>query len=135
VTAAAPGCQALLQRHSQPALAQLPQQAAVRLVQQFVGIHVQGLDYKGRTACYQLLLEVLQVRPLLLLLLLLRRAEASYQYTQTSSSWYEHALVGSSMLGQQEPGTSRSVVVDARSPVRASLARYQELPSNCSQPS
>lgn len=28
----------------------------------FVKVHVQGLDYKGRLACYQLLLELLQVR-------------------------------------------------------------------------
>lgn len=69
MAAAAAGCQALLLRHTQPGLAQLPQQAGVGLVQQFVGIHVQGLDYKGRSACYQLLLEVLRVRLLLLLLL------------------------------------------------------------------
>ncbi|WIA29616.1 hypothetical protein OEZ86_012103 [Tetradesmus obliquus] len=60
VAAAAAGCQALLLRHTQPGLAQLPQQAGVGLVQQFVGIHVQGLDYKGRSACCQLLLEVLR---------------------------------------------------------------------------
>ncbi|KAF6257917.1 Dos2-interacting transcription regulator of RNA-Pol-II-domain-containing protein [Scenedesmus sp. NREL 46B-D3] len=60
VAAAAPGCLALLRRCRQPGLAQLPQQAAVGLVQQFVGIHVQGLDFKGRSACYLLLLEVLQ---------------------------------------------------------------------------
>jgi hypothetical protein len=42
-------------------MAQLSEQAAVGLVRQFVGVHVQGLDFKGRSACYELLLEVLEV--------------------------------------------------------------------------
>jgi hypothetical protein len=75
VTAAAPGCTALLHRHKQlqqvpgsaadsavgNSMLQLSEQAAVGLVRQFVGVHVQGLDFKGRSACYQLLLEVLEV--------------------------------------------------------------------------
>lgn len=59
--AAAPGCRALMQRHKQADLAQLPEQSGVDLVASFAGVHVQALDYKGRIACYQLLLEVLQV--------------------------------------------------------------------------
>eukprot|EP00775_Hariotina_reticulata_P011150 gene11150-11302_t len=58
--AAAPGCLALLQRHQQPSLPQLPQDAAVGLVKQFSTVNVQGLDYKGRLTCYKLLLEILQ---------------------------------------------------------------------------
>jgi hypothetical protein len=30
-------------------------------VSQLVKVHVQGLDYKGRLACYELLLELLKV--------------------------------------------------------------------------
>jgi hypothetical protein len=57
-----PGCTALLQRHRTPGLAPLPAADASKLVSSFVKVHVQGLDYKGRLACYQLLLELLQVR-------------------------------------------------------------------------
>lgn len=68
-----PGCLALLQRHQhslqQPPppsstplpLAPLPTADAVRLVERFVKVHVQGLDYRRRLACYELLLELLQV--------------------------------------------------------------------------
>jgi hypothetical protein len=75
-------------------LAQLSEPAAVALVQQFVGIHVQGLDFKGRSACYQLLLEVLQVRPQLLLppLLLLQ-----------SSWWVESAVAAQQVLREWVP--------------------------------
>lgn len=62
LAAAVPGCLAVLQRHKQPNLAPLPVADAVKLVHKLVKIHVQGLDYKGRLGCYELLLELLQVR-------------------------------------------------------------------------
>jgi hypothetical protein len=42
-------------------VAPLPAGDAAKLVSNFVKVHVQGLDYKGRLACYELLLELLQV--------------------------------------------------------------------------
>lgn len=61
VGAAVPGCLSLLQRRQQPSLAPLPEADAVKLVSRLVKVHVQGLDYKGRLACYELLLELMQV--------------------------------------------------------------------------
>lgn len=61
VDAAAPGCLALIQRHNQPHLTPLPAAAAQQLITRFLTVHVQGLVYKGRLTCYQLLLEVMQV--------------------------------------------------------------------------
>jgi len=61
VTPAVPGCLALLQRHKQPSLAPLPIADGVKLVAKVAAVHVQGFDYKGRLACYELLLEILQV--------------------------------------------------------------------------
>eukprot|EP00878_Enallax_costatus_P021917 GHUV01023229.1.p1 GENE.GHUV01023229.1~~GHUV01023229.1.p1 ORF type:complete len:157 (+),score=43.34 GHUV01023229.1:1056-1526(+) len=62
VEAAAPGCLALLQRHKQQQqLAPLPTDAALQLISRFCSVHVQGLVYRGRLTCYQILLEVLKV--------------------------------------------------------------------------
>lgn len=61
MTPAVPGCLALLQRYKQPSLAPLPVADGVKLVAKVAAVHVQGFDYKGRLACYELLLEILQV--------------------------------------------------------------------------
>jgi hypothetical protein len=61
VVPAVPGCLALLQRHRSPALEPLPEASALQLVSRMLGVHAQGLDYKGRLACYELLHEVLTV--------------------------------------------------------------------------
>lgn len=61
IAAAAPGCTALLRRVSSPTLAPLPDEAAIAMVRQLSQARMQGVDYRGRLACYELLLCVLQV--------------------------------------------------------------------------